>query len=70
MSRSAPVANHTLACSTAVRITKVVSGLISPVCSANGTNSSGEISPNVGWCHRTNASKPVTCSFIRSSLGW
>ena len=36
--------------------TQVVSGLISPVCSATGMNSPGGRSPSAGCCHRTRAS--------------
>ena len=50
--------------------TQSVSGLIRPVCSASGMNSSGGISPSSGCCQRTSASTPTTVPVRASILGW
>ena len=45
-------------------------GTISPVSSAIGMKSAGEISPRVGWFQRISASNEPMRLFSRSNKGW
>jgi hypothetical protein len=48
-----------MACTQAVRSTHSPIGTISPVSSASGMNSVGEMMPRSGWRQRTSASTPT-----------
>jgi len=52
------------------RSIKPPTALISPVSSATGMNSAGEIMPRSGCGQRTSASKPVMRPLERSTSGW
>ena len=60
ISTGVPASRQATHCRTAVSRTNRVSGLISPVCSASGMNSSGGTLPHSGWLQRSSASTPVT----------
>jgi hypothetical protein len=57
-------------CAQAVRSTNSPSGLISPVSSASGMNSTGETMPRVACFQRTSASMPIICWFSNAACGW
>ncbi len=65
-----PDRRHPAQASRDCRRTARVSGVMRPLCSATGTNSSGATRPRSGWCHRTSASAPVTCPSRRRTFGW
>jgi hypothetical protein len=54
----------------AVRSTQSPSGLMSPVSSASGMNSTGGTMPRVGWRQRTSASMPMILPLLRHACGW
>ena len=65
-----PRRRHGRHCRTARRSTSSVSGLIRPVCSARGMNSSGLIVPRSGCSQRASASTPIGRSVRTSNFGW
>ena len=70
ISTGVPASRHATHWRTAVSITSRVSGLIRPVCSASGMNSSGRTSPQSGWFQRSSASTPVTWPLLGTACGW
>ena len=54
----------------AVWSTQRPSGMMSPLSSASGMNSSGGIRPRSGCCQRTSASRPEMRSVSRVTSGW
>ena len=61
---------HFMASAQAVSITQKASRPIKPDSSAMGMNSSGDISPRIGWNQRSSASNPVISQFSLSRTGW
>jgi hypothetical protein len=61
---------HRCICMQASRNTHSPSGTISPVSSATGMKSIGEMKPRSGCCHRTRASKPRRAKPSRPTMGW